>query len=264
MDRAYPADRTGSEIIGVDAGRSTVEGRKMKAQGQFRPGIGTQLKDPLVLLRRLSIRLYSLWVSRTYPFAAVGSNLSIHYRSDLSRSHSHRIRLGRNVVLDKDMLLRVHVPLEEEGDPVLIIDDDSVVGPRSMLSAKNCIHIERDVVLEPAVLIQDHSHAYRDVRHTIRRQGVTEGGRIRIGQGCWIGQGAVIHCDQGELTLGPNCIVAPNSLVNRSFPAYSLISGNPAHVVKQFDTVKGVWVLGSSRPADSEAVLQHAGRKSSR
>jgi acetyltransferase-like isoleucine patch superfamily enzyme len=225
---------------------------------------GTQSEDPLVLLRRAFIRLYSVWVSRTYPFASRVHNLSIHYRTDVSRSHAHRIKLGGSVVIDKDVLLRVHVPLEEEGDPVVAIDEGCVVGPRSTISAKNCVHIERDVMVGPGVLIQDHSHAYRDVTMTIRRQGVTEGGRIKIGQGSLLGQGAVIHCDQGELTLGRNCVVAPNSLVNRSFPAYSLIAGNPAHVVKQFDLEKGVWVLGSSRPADSEKGLQLAGRPSSR
>jgi acetyltransferase-like isoleucine patch superfamily enzyme len=225
---------------------------------------GAQSEDPLVLIRRVLIRLYSAWVSRTYPFASRVHNLSIHYRTDLSRSHAPRIKLGDSVIIDKDVLLLVHVPLEEEGDPVVVIDEGCVVGPRSQISAKNYVHMERDVVLGPSVLIHDHSHAYRDVSLTVRRQGVTEGGKIKIGQGSLIGQGAVIHCDQGELTLGRNCVVAPNSLVNRSFPAYSLIAGNPAHVVKQFDLEKGVWVLGSAHPVDTEKGLQPAGGPSSR
>jgi len=217
-----------------------------------------QVDDPLKLVRRALVKLYSIWVSRTYPFASLGSDLSIHFGSDVQKTHVHRMKFGGSVTINKDSILRVHVPLEEEGDPVLVIDDDCVVGPRCTISAKNFVQLERDVVLVASVLIQDHSHAYRDVKHTVRHQGVTEGGRIRIGQGSWIGQGSVIHCDQGELTLGRNCVVAPNSLVNRSFPAYSLIAGNPAHVVKQFDAVKGAWVLGSSRHPSSEIVLQQS------
>jgi acetyltransferase-like isoleucine patch superfamily enzyme len=213
-------------------------------------------EDPLRKLRNVVIKLYSKWVSKTYPFACQGPNLSIHYGSDVSRSHAHRINLGASVVVHKDVTLRVQVPLENQGDAVLVIGDGCVFEPRAIISAKNYIELGRDVVLGPAVLIQDHSHAYKDVTLTIRQQGATEGGKIRIGEGCWIGDGSVIHCDQGELTLGPNCLVAPNSLVNRSFPAYSLIAGNPAHVVKQFDPVKGVWVLGSYRPADAEPVQQ--------
>jgi acetyltransferase-like isoleucine patch superfamily enzyme len=222
-----------------------------KSMPLFRRGDGAPSEDPLNLLHRAVIRIYSKWVSMTYPFASKGPNLSIHYGSDLSRSHAHRIKLGSSVAIEKDAILRVEVPLAEEGDPVLVIDEGCVIGPRSTLSAKNCIHLERDVTLGPTVLIQDHSHAYRDVTRGIRRQGVTEGGRITIGEGSWIGDGTVIHCDQGELTLGNNCLVAPNSLVNRSFPACSMIAGNPAHVVKQFDAEKGVWVLGASRRADT-------------
>jgi acetyltransferase-like isoleucine patch superfamily enzyme len=230
----------------------------------FRRRSGIRSQDPLNRLRQALIRIYSAWVSRTYPFASLGSNLSIHYRSDLSRSHAHRIKLGDSVVIDKDALLRVHVPLEEDGDPVIVVEDGCVIGPRTTISSKNCIYIERDVEIGTSVLMLDHSHAYRDVSLTIRRQGVTEGGRIRIGEGCSIGHGAVIHCEQGELTIGRNSVVAPNSLVNRSFPPYSLIAGNPARVVKQFDVVKGIWVLGSSRSADAEVALEPAQLVSSR
>jgi acetyltransferase-like isoleucine patch superfamily enzyme len=258
MDRTYQAQHANGEMnesIGEDL---PINGRRKKDQWLFRTRVGAQLMAPLSSIRRILIKQYSLWVSKTYPFASVGSNLSIHFRADLSRTHAHRIQLGSSVVIDKDSVLRVQAPLEEDGDPILIVEDGSVVGPRCFMSAKNRIWIDRDVVLESSVLIQDHSHAYKDVNVTIRQQGVTEGGKVRINQGCWIGQGTVIHCDQGELNLGPNCVVAPNSLVNRSFPGYSLIAGNPARVVKQYDIEKGVWVLGSSRPTESEATMKQS------
>lgn len=237
----------------------------MKEDFAMSPGnVSRQIDDPLKLVRSALIKLYSVWVSATYPFASLGTKLSIHFGAEITKTHVHRMKFGNSVTINKDSILRVHVPLEEEGDPVLVIDDECVVGPRCTISAKNSIHLERDVVLAPSVLMQDHSHAYRDVNHTIRNQGVTEGGRIRIGQGSWIGQGTVIHCDQGELTLGRNCVVAPNSLINRSFPAYSLIAGNPAHVVKQFDAVKGSWVLGSSRHPTPELVLQQSVHQTTR
>ena len=245
MEQTYQAQHPNAEMIESIGEVLPNNERRNTAQGLFHAGIGAHLMAPLSSIRRILIRQYSLWVSKTYPFASVGSKLSIHFRANLSRTYAHRIKLGSSVVIDKDTVLRVQVPLEEEGDPVLIIDDDSVIGPRCFISAKNRIQIDSDVVLEPSVLIQDHSHAYKDVNVTIRRQGVTEGGKVRISQGCWIGQGTVIHCDQGELTLGPNCLVAPNSLVNRSFPGYSLVAGNPARVVKQYDTEKGAWVLGT-------------------
>jgi acetyltransferase-like isoleucine patch superfamily enzyme len=249
MERTVHVDRASTKSAAPAEGHMSTPARTNNPRRFFSQGIAARLMSPLSVIRGFLIRLYSLWVCKTYPFASVGADVTIHFRSELYRTHAHRIALGNSVFVDKDANLRAHSQSEEAGEPILSLGNGSVIGPRCFLSAKNCIQIGNDVVLEPSVLIQDHSHAYKDVNVTIRRQGVTEGGRIKISEGCWIGQGTVIHCDQGELTLGPNCVVAPNSLVNRSFPGYALIAGNPARVVKQYDVEKGAWVLGSSRPA---------------
>jgi acetyltransferase-like isoleucine patch superfamily enzyme len=133
------------------------------------------------------------------------------------------------------------------GEPTIVIDDNCYIGADSIISAKNMIHIERDVLVAQSVLIQDHNHAYEDVNQPIRDQGITSGGRIRIGQGSWIGHGAAIVCNEGELVLGRNCVVAANALVTRSFPPYSVIVGNPARLGRQFDLVMRTWVGGGGR-----------------
>jgi len=211
----------------------------------FRPNqLVSRHEDPLSLFPRVVTKLHSIWISLTYPFASRGSGLSIHYTCRLARSQAYRIKFGSSVRISKDVWLNA---LANGGDdPVIVIDDRCDVGGRCQISAKNRIHLERDVILSASVLVMDHSHRYDDVTLPIGDQGVTEGGRIRIGQGCWIGHGAAIVCTKGELILGRNCVVAANALVTRSFPPYSVISGNPARVVKQFDPVKNMWVLGSS------------------
>jgi acetyltransferase-like isoleucine patch superfamily enzyme len=122
-----------------------------------------------------------------------------------------------------------------------------LIGARNVISAKNHIHLERDVILATSVLIMDHNHAYEDVELPIRLQPATPGGRIRIEQGCWIGQGAAIVCDKGELVLGRNCVVAANALITRSFPPNSVIVGNPARLGRQYDPVMQSWNGGSGR-----------------
>jgi acetyltransferase-like isoleucine patch superfamily enzyme len=93
-----------------------------------------------------------------------------------------------------------------------------------------------------SVLIMDHIHAYENVSLPIMAQGITDGGRIRIEQGCWIGRGAAIVCNQGELVLGRNSVVAANALVTKSVPPFSVVVGNPARLARQFDPAKGAWV----------------------
>jgi acetyltransferase-like isoleucine patch superfamily enzyme len=207
-------------------------------------------EDPLSFLARAMTKLFSLWVSTTYPFASKGSNLSIHSTCLLSRRIAPRIELGTSVVIRKDAWFNI-LP-EASGDVVITIGDNCLIGARDVISAKNAIHIERDVIIGTSVLIQDHNHVYEDIGLPIRAQGPTPGGRIRIEQGCWIGHSAAIVCNQDELVIGRNSVVAANALVTKSFPPYSVIVGNPARLARQFDPAKGSWVGGTSRPVMSE------------
>ncbi len=212
----------------------------------------TSVMDPLSMLPRLLTKLYSVWVSTTYPFAACGSRLSMHYTVELRREVAHLISLGRDVLIAKDAWLNVAREEDSQGHPAITIEDNCVIARRVHLSARNSIHLERDVILAASVIVMDHNHAYENIDVPIRDQGVTAGGRIRIEAGSWIGHGAAIVCDRGDLVIGRNSVVAANAVVTRSCPPYSVLSGNPARVVKQFDPVRRMWVMGSVRMAASE------------
>jgi acetyltransferase-like isoleucine patch superfamily enzyme len=213
------------------------------------------LEDPLTLASRALTKLYSLWVRATYPFASCGRGLSIHYAAEIRRTKANRISLGNSVLIAKDAWINISNPAESD-EPVVLFGDGCIIARRSMISARNRIQIEQNVILSPSVLIMDHSHSYEDVTVSIESQGVTEGGTIRIGEGSWIGHGAAIVCNRGDLVLGRNCVVAANALVTRSFPPYSVISGNPARVVRQFDPTTKSWVLGSVRRPSSDNIEQ--------
>lgn len=199
-------------------------------------------EDPLRLVARFPVWLYSKWVHATYPFAAIGKNVQFHYTWDFRRYGAHRVKLGNSVLIRKDVHFGVYCPNEETGEPMLVIDDGCVIMNSVQISARNRIHIERQVIVSSSVLIMDHNHAFEDVTIPIIEQGITAGGTIRIEQGCWIGRGAAIVCNQGELVLGRNSVVAANAFVTKSCPPYSVLVGNPARIATQFDTAKGIWI----------------------
>jgi len=204
-------------------------------------------QDPLEFLPRALTKMYSIWVSLIYPFASKGRKMSFHFTSQLDRQRASRISLGNSVSLRKGAWLNV-ADENTEGDPAIVIEDNCAIGTDSIISAKNCIHIEHDVLIAQSVLIVDHNHAYEDINVPIVKQGITEGGRIRIGQGSWIAHGAAILCPKGELTIGRNCIVAANSVVTRSIPDYCLVAGLPARIMRQYDPVKKAWRIGRMKP----------------
>jgi acetyltransferase-like isoleucine patch superfamily enzyme len=204
-----------------------------------------RFEDPLNLFSHVFTKLYTLWLKTTYPFASIGSNLSIHPSIVLSRRVAPGIKIGNFVIIRNNAWLNTVDLSESDGGVKISIDDHCVINAQAVLSAKNNIHLERDVMVSACALIMDHNHAYEDIGKPIQAQGSTPGGTIRIEQGCWVGHGAAIVCGHGELVIGRNSVVAANALVTRSFPPYSVIVGNPARLARKFDTVKGIWVGAS-------------------
>lgn len=216
--------------------------------------------DPLELFPRGLRKIYSAWVARTYPFASLGRDVSFHFTSKVSRQQSPRIILGNSVRLLEYAWL--NVPIDDPAtDPAVVIEDNCSIGYGSIISGKNLIHLERDVLVGQNVIIQDHNHAYEDVDVPIMKQGDTKGGRIRIGEGSWIGRGAAILCSRGELTIGRHCVVSANSVVMRSIPDYSVVFGTPATIIRQYDPEKRAWRMGQRRNA-SIAVKENTAKPS--
>jgi acetyltransferase-like isoleucine patch superfamily enzyme len=210
-----------------------------------------QFEDPLAFLLRARTKLYSLWLGATYPFVATGRKLSIHFPCNLHRPSASYIKLGNLVIVGKDATL--YIVHDDSNEVKLAVDDNCVIGARCVISAKNLIHIEQDVIMGKSVLIQDHQHTHENTDLPIREQGITNGGRIRIEQGCWIGQGAVIVCNEGEVVIGRNSVVGANSVVARSVPPYSVILGNPGIILRRFDSAKARAVRASLPASTSES-----------
>ena len=73
---------------------------------------------------------------------------------------------------------------------------------------------------------ENHNHA--DLATEIRLQGVVRKG-IKIGANCWIGSKVTIL---DNVEIGAGSIIAAGAVVNKSFPANSIIGGVPAKLLK--------------------------------
>lgn len=205
-------------------------------------------EDPFNLLRRVTTKLNSTWIKLTYPFASIGLNVSIHFTSTICRQRSPRISLGDSVSIGAGAWLNVATD-DIRGEPTIVIEDNCQIAYGSIISAQNQIHLEPYVNVAQQVIIVDHNHAYEDIDVPIIKQGITKGGRIRIGEGSWIGHGAAVICSRGDLTIGRHCVVSANSVVTRSIPDYCVVLGTPAVVIRQYDPEKRAWQMGQLRGA---------------
>jgi len=210
------------------------------------PGRETQRADDVFFLFDAFLtKAKTAWMHHTYEFAGFGQKVSIHHSCDIRKSASHRIKVGNGVYVARDTWLNVPNP-NLDMLPSIILGDGCQIGRRCMISAKNKVWLEADVLLGPSVLITDHSHEFSDPNRPIHAQGLTAGGTVHIEPNCWLGHGAVVLCNSGDLVLGRNSVVGANSVVTRSVPAFSVVVGNPARVVKQYDEKTGKWVKAIS------------------
>lgn len=112
------------------------------------------------------------------------------------------------------------------------------VGAFDRIASMNEVLIEDDVLMAAFVHITDHSHDYHDPSKAIHNQGVYSKGPIRICRGAWLAFGC--HILSG-VTVGENSVVAANSVVTKDVPAYTVVAGNPARIVSQFDFDSHEW-----------------------
>ena len=117
----------------------------------------------------------------------------------------------------------------------VFIGDRARIGIGSVLIGP--VNIGDDVRLAQNIVITALNHNYQDISRPISEQGVnTE--EVYIGDETWIGANAVIL---PGVFIGKHCVVGAGSVVTGNVPSYSLVAGNPARIIKQYDPETKVW-----------------------
>ncbi len=105
------------------------------------------------------------------------------------------------------------------------LDENVYVGPQCGLGL---VHLQKDVLIASNVHIPSGgaTHYFDDPNTPIREQG-GERKLVTIGEGAWIGIGAIVLAD-----VGKGSIVAAGAVVTKPIPEFVIAGGVPAKVIR--------------------------------
>ena len=163
------------------------------------------------------------------------SNLNLGSNVEIDPTTSfNNVALGDNVRVAK------YCSVFGSRDYLLEIDSNTYVGMNTIINGFAAkVRIGKNVSIAQNVNIMADSGPNASL--SMQKVFPIEKGPVTIGNHCWIGASVVIV---PNVTLGEYCIVAANSFVNKSFPAFSIIAGSPAKLIRSFTEEEKKEILG--------------------
>jgi acetyltransferase-like isoleucine patch superfamily enzyme len=116
--------------------------------------------------------------------------------------------------------------------PQIIIGNSVGLNWNVHIGAIDRIEIHDNVLIGSNVLITDHSHGQMvpgECDQIPRLRRLSSKGPVVIEENVWIGENVSIL---PNVTIGRGAIIGANSVVNKSVPAYTVVGGVPARVLK--------------------------------
>jgi acetyltransferase-like isoleucine patch superfamily enzyme len=149
-------------------------------------------------------------------------------------------KLGGSIVIGDGCLVQGSI-VTETADAAIAIGNNTFVGGHSLIASALRIEIGSDVLVSYQCIITDSDN--HSVRRSLRKRDLADwrnGGNhdwtttvskpVKICDGAWLGARAMIL---KGVTIGEGAIVGAGSVVTKDVPAWTIVAGNPATIVRE-------------------------------
>lgn len=157
----------------------------------------------------------------------IGKSLTIGRNVVINALCKQGIKIGDNVTVKDGSIIEGYGVLRNLGEG-LIIGDRVGISQNCFIAIRGKITIGDYTIIGPNVSIFSENHIFEDINTPIVDQGEKRGDVI-IGKNVWIGTRATIL---SGVTIGDGAIIAAGTVVTKDIPAYAIVGGVPAKVIR--------------------------------
>lgn len=164
----------------------------------------------------------------------IGKESWIEYPSKVARPE--HVFIGENVKILSNSRLDCY---EVDGKIGRIsIGDGSYIGYNASFLAGEDIYVGKNVLFASNIMICSENHGKNPENENDYMHQPITGKIISIGDGCWLGEKAIIL---SGVSVGKKSIIGAGAVVTHDIPDYSIAVGSPAEVIGRYNLEKHKW-----------------------
>ena len=186
-------------------------------------GLLSKIKRRLYVVKSLMVKSIFLECGKNVRFGKIGLINQPEF-----------IKIGKNTKFG-DYVYLTAWNLIQTKEPKLIIGENCNFGVMNHITCANKITIGNNVLTGKWVTISDNNHGDTNIKSLqtppLSRE-IVSNGEIVIEDNVWVGDKVTIL---GNVRIGIGAVIAANSVVTKNVPAYSVVAGIPASIIKSND-----------------------------
>lgn len=165
---------------------------------------------------------------RNPGYISVGKRFVAEDYCEIQGLSQKGLTFGDHVTIGRFTMIRPSPYYRGNVGEGLHVGDNTSIGPMCYIGCSGQVVIGKNVLIAPHVKIFAENHNFASVERPIKEQGGSRES-VMIEDDCWLSSNSVVL---PGVVIGSGSIIAAGAVVTKSVPAYSIVGGVPARLIK--------------------------------